>query len=25
MLALRINRANGEWDAYWQGLEQQAA
>jgi len=24
-LALRINRANGEWDAYWQGLEQQAA
>lgn len=25
MLALRINRANGEWEAYWQGLEQQAA
>jgi hypothetical protein len=25
MLALRLNRANGEWEAYWQGLEQQAA
>lgn len=25
MLALRLNRANGEWEAYWRGLEQQAA
>jgi len=25
MLALRINRANREWDAYWQGVDKQAA
>ena len=25
MLALRLNRANSEWQAYWQRLEQQAA
>lgn len=25
MLALRLNHANGEWEAYWRGLEQQAA
>lgn len=25
MLALRLNRANREWDAYWQGVEKQAA
>jgi hypothetical protein len=25
MLALRINRANREWAAYWQGVEKQAA
>lgn len=25
MLALRLNRANQEWDAYWQQLEKQAA
>ena len=25
MLALRLNRANREWEAYWQGVEKQAA
>ncbi len=25
MLALRINRANREWDAYWRGVEKEAA
>ena len=25
LLALRLNRANQEWEAYWQGLEKQAA
>jgi hypothetical protein len=25
MLALRLNRANGEWGAYWQGGEKEAA
>jgi Uncharacterised protein family (UPF0236) len=25
MLALRVTRANGEWQAYWQGLSQAAA
>ncbi len=25
MLALRLNRANHEWEAYWQGIEQEAA
>ena len=25
MLALRINRANREWDAYWQGVDKKAA
>ena len=25
MLALRLNRANREWDAYWQGVEKEAA
>jgi hypothetical protein len=25
MLALRLNRANREWEAYWQGIEQEAA
>jgi hypothetical protein len=25
MLALRLNRANREWEAYWQGVEKRAA
>ncbi|QLH48621.1 MAG: ISKra4 family transposase [Candidatus Accumulibacter cognatus] len=25
MLALRLNRANREWDAYWRGVEKEAA
>jgi hypothetical protein len=25
MLALRLNRANGEWESYWQGVERKAA
>ncbi|HYQ92880.1 MAG TPA: ISKra4 family transposase [Candidatus Competibacteraceae bacterium] len=25
MLALRLNRANREWEAYWQGVEKEAA
>jgi len=25
MLALRLNRANREWEAYWQGIEKEAA
>jgi len=25
MLALRLNRANHEWEAYWQRAEKQAA
>ncbi|MFZ1831048.1 MAG: ISKra4 family transposase, partial [Candidatus Competibacteraceae bacterium] len=25
MLALRLNRANREWETYWQGVEKEAA
>ena len=25
MLALRLNRANREWEVYWQGIEKEAA
>jgi len=25
MLALRLNRANREWDDYWSGVEKEAA
>jgi len=24
-LALRLNRANREWETYWQGIEKEAA